>query len=70
LYSRPRTGSQQIDIFSDSGKYLYRGTLGFGDSLVFAGASDLVLKGRSAYVILGDGRGKQTLAKYRISLPR
>ena len=65
-----KTRSQQIDIFSDSGTYLYRGTLDFGGGKAFAGASDLVLKGRSAYVILEDGRGDQILAKYRISLPR
>lgn len=67
---RQNTNSQQIDIFSDKGEYLYRGKLEFGDGLTFAGASDLVLKGRHAYVIVEDSRGKQTLAKYRISLPR
>lgn len=68
--AKQKTRSQQIDIFSDSGTYLYRAALAFGDGLAFAGASDVVLKGRHAYVILGDGRGNRTLAKYRISLPR
>jgi len=41
----------------------------FGDSLKFAGHSNLVLKGGYVYVILENDQGQQSLAKYRIKLP-
>ena len=66
----PTTNSQQIDVFSEKGEYLYRGMLEFGGTVRFNGASNLVLRGRDAYVILEDARGRQTMAKYSINLPR
>jgi hypothetical protein len=66
----PKASSQQIDIFSEKGEYLYRGVLEFGATVRFNGASNLVLSGGSAYVILEDAQGRQTLARYRVSLPR
>jgi hypothetical protein len=64
-----RIGAQRVDIFSASGEYLYRGTLEFGGELTFAGASDIILKGPHAYVILENRQGVRTLAKYRVSMP-
>jgi hypothetical protein len=60
---------QTIDIFSDTGKYLYRGVLKFGENLKFGSPSNLVLHKNFAYVILESNEGRQTLAKYRISHP-
>jgi hypothetical protein len=65
-----KTSSQQIDIFSEKGEYVYRGNMKFGDNLKFAGSSNLVIKGGYVYVILENGQGRQTLAKYRVKLPR
>jgi len=66
----PRTASQQIDIFSEKGEYMYRGKIEFGDNLKFGSPSNLLLKDECVYVILEDDQGKQTLAKYRIKLPQ
>ena len=60
---------QTIDIFSDTGQYLYRGVLTFGDDLKFGSPSNLILDKNFAYVILESNEGRQTLAKYRISHP-
>lgn len=66
----PKTTSQQIDIFSEKGEYLYRGKIGFGDDLKFGSPSNLVIKDEYVYVVLENNQGKQTLAKYRIKLPQ
>lgn len=66
----PRTASQQIDIFSEEGEYLYRGKIEFGDNLKFGSPSNIIIKDGYVYVILENGQGEQTLAKYRIKLPR
>jgi hypothetical protein len=66
----PKANSQQIDVFSEQGEYLYRGRLEFGGTVRFNGASNLVFRGRDAYVILEDAQGRQTLAKYRVNLPQ
>lgn len=60
---------QTIDIFSDRGKYLYRGVLKFGDELSFGSPSNLVLDGDFAYVILESKEGRQILAKFRLTHP-
>ena len=66
-----RTHSQQmIDIFSEKGKYLYQGLIKFGDDLKFGSPSNLVFNKNFVYVILESQKGHQTLAKYRISLPK
>jgi hypothetical protein len=65
-----KANSQQMDIFSQKGEYLYRGQMTFGDNLKFAGHSNLVLKGGYVYVILENDQGQQSLAKYRIKLPK
>jgi hypothetical protein len=65
----PMTTSQQIDIFSRTGEYLYRGRIEFGVNLQFGTPSNLVIKRDHLYVILKNNEGKQTLAKYRIKLP-
>lgn len=66
----PKTASQAIDIFSEKGEYLYRGTIDFGGQLKFGSPSNLILKDNYLYVIHENEEGKQTLAKYRIQLPR
>jgi hypothetical protein len=66
-----RTKSQQIiDIFSNAGKYLYQGVLKFGDDLKFGSPSNLVINNNFVYVILESQKGRQTLAKYGILLPK
>jgi len=67
---KPKTNSQQIDIFSEKGEYIYSGKIGFGDDLKFGSPSNLLIKGEYVYVILENDQGKQTLAKYRIKLPQ
>ena len=64
-----KTDSQQVDIFSSQGEYLYRGRIEFGDGLEFGSPSNLVITDGHAYVILEDGQGRRTLAKYAIKLP-
>ncbi len=66
----PRTASQQIDIFSEKGEYIYSGKIEFGDNLKFGSPSNLLLKDEYVYVILENDQGKQKLAKYRIKLPQ
>jgi len=61
--------SQQIDIFSERGEYLYRGKIEFGANLKFGSPSNLFIKDDYVYVILENDQGKQTLAKYKIKLP-
>jgi len=63
------TGHQRIEIFSDTGTYLYSGTIGFGGGLQFGSPHNLVIAGGCAYVVLQDDQGRQTLAKYRIKQP-
>jgi hypothetical protein len=66
-----RTHNQQtIDVFSEKGKYLYQGIIKFGDDLKFGSPSNLVFNKNFVYVILESQKGHQTLAKYRISLPK
>lgn len=66
-----RTQEQQtIDIFSETGKYLYRGNIKFGDDLKFGSPSNLVIYKSFVYVILKSRDGTQTLAKYRITHPK
>ncbi len=65
----PRTTSQQIDIFSENGEYIYSGKIEIGDNLKFGSPSNLIIKDEYVYVILENDQGKQTLAKYRIKLP-
>jgi len=65
----PETTSQQIDIFSERGEYLYRGKIEFGDHLKFGSPSNISIGKDQLYVILKDEHGRQTLAKYRIKLP-
>ena len=67
---KPKTSSQQIDIFSEKGEYIYSGKIGFGDNLKFGSPSNLLIKDEYFYVILENDQGKQTLAKYRIKLPQ
>ena len=64
-----KTTTQQIDIFSEEGEYLYRGKIKFGDNLKFGSPSNLFIKDEYVYVVLENNQGKQTLAKYRIILP-
>jgi hypothetical protein len=65
----PMTTSQQIDIFSEKGEYIYSGKIEFGNNLKFGSPSNLFIKDEYVYVILKSDQGKQTLAKYRIKLP-
>ena len=60
---------QTIDIFSDSGKYLYRGILKFGEDIKFGSPSNLVISKNFVYVILESNEGRQTFAKFRITHP-
>lgn len=65
-----KTSSQRVDVFSDKGEYLYRGQVEFGDRLEFGSPSNLIITDGYAYVILENDQGRQTLAKYKITLPR
>lgn len=65
----PKVTSQQIDVFSEQGEYLYRGTIEFGNGLKFGSPSNLFIKDEYVYVILENSQGRQSLAKYRIKLP-
>ncbi len=65
-----KTTSQQIDIFSEKGEYLYRGEIKFGDNLKFGSPSNLVLGNGYLTVILENDQGELKLAKYRIKLPQ
>ena len=62
-------GSQKIDMFSEKGDYLYSGTIAFGEGLKFNSPANLLLKGDFLYVVLVDGQGRQTLAKFKIAWP-
>ena len=66
----PKTTSQQIDIFSEKGEYIYRGKIEFGDNLKFGSPSNLFIGNGYLYVILENDQGRQMLAKYRIKLPQ
>jgi len=66
---KQKVTSQQIDIFSEKGEYLYKGALEFGDNLRFGSPSNLLIRDEYVYVILENDQGKQTLAKYRVKLP-
>lgn len=61
---------QIIDIFSEKGKYLYQGVIHFGDDLKFGSPSNLVFHKNFVYVIIESQKGRQSLAKYRVSLPQ
>jgi len=61
---------QPIDVFTPRGEYLYRANLHFGDLVKFGSPQNLAIKGDTAYVILKNEKGKQTLAKYRIKHPQ
>lgn len=60
---------QQIDIFSPEGKYLYCSRLQFGDDVFFRSTERMVIRGEDLYVILSTENGKNTIAKYRLTLP-
>jgi hypothetical protein len=64
------TADQAVDIFSPKGEFLYRASLRFGDLVKFGSPSNLIIKGEIVYIILKSEQGKQTLAKFRIKLPR
>lgn len=61
--------TQQIDIFSPEGIYLYRGHLRFGDDVFFRSTERMVIRGEDLYVSLSTEDGKNTVAKYKITLP-
>jgi len=65
-----KTDSQEIDIFSPRGEYLYRGTISFGNRLKFGSPSNIIIKDEFLFVILENEQGKKTLAKYKIRLPQ
>jgi len=65
----PKVTSQQIDIFSEQGEYLYRGNIDFGAKHKFGSPSNLLIIDENVYVILENDQGKQSLMKYRIKLP-
>lgn len=65
-----RTQRQQtIDIFSEKGKYLYKGILEFGENFTFGSPSNLVISDNFIFVILESSEGHQTLAKFKIAHP-
>jgi len=65
-----KTTSQRIDVFTEKGEYIHSGKLEFGDRFKFGSPSNLIIKDEYVYVILVNDQGRQTLAKYRIKLPR
>ena len=60
---------QQVDIFSPEGRYLYRGFIQFGEDVFFRNTEQIVIRGEDLYVILSDDNNKNSIVKYRISLP-
>ncbi|MCP4153209.1 MAG: 6-bladed beta-propeller [bacterium] len=61
---------QEIDIFSQSGKYLYKASIKPGDSLIrYAHRRSIVIKKGFLYLLTADAEGDIAIEKYRISLP-
>jgi hypothetical protein len=61
--------SQQIDVFSPEGKYLYRSIISFGKNFSIM-RTDLEITKNHLYVVLEDDMGEATVAKYKITLPK
>lgn len=61
---------QPIDFFSRSGEYLYQGIIAIEEGRhVYGSPDNLRVQGDQLYVILEDGTGRRTIAKYGIQLP-
>jgi hypothetical protein len=60
--------TQEIDIFSKDGVYLYKGILEFKDG-TFANMGDVQIKDDIMVVRLVDKEGKPVIAKYKINVP-
>ena len=61
---------QPIDVFSRSGEYLYQGIIAIEEGRhVYGSPDNLRVQGDQLYVILEDGAGRRTIAKYGIQLP-
>ncbi len=61
--------TQQIDIFSLDGKYLYRAHITFGENFFIMG-TELIIKKDHLYVALEDKEGTVMVGKYKITLPK
>ena len=62
-----RANSQQIDIFSPEGKYLYRGFIKVDQGLSIR--LNTVISGKYLYLVLENEDGDMSLCKYSITLP-
>lgn len=63
--------SQQVDVFGPDGTYLYRGRIECeAGKYVYGSPDNLQVRSDQLYVILEDGAGKKTLAKYQLVLPK
>jgi hypothetical protein len=66
----PYRRTQEIDIFSKQGKYLYRAVIDFKKSrMLFSPFHNLRIVNNHLYVVLENEEGEIMVAKYRILLP-
>jgi len=67
-----RTKIKQIDIFSQTGKYLYRASADFGDNLthLFSPLGNFVIKGDHIYAACEREDDTIVIIKYKTSFPR
>jgi hypothetical protein len=62
--------SQQIDIFSPEGNYLYLADFKFEDGITFSTVDQLVLNGNHLIGIFEDENGKSRIIKFKVHLPQ
>ena len=65
----PEQKTQQVDIFSPDGKYLYRSHITPGNDLIIYFYRTIVIKKGHLYLILEDENGDFKIVKYKITLP-
>jgi hypothetical protein len=62
--------TQEVDIFSPSGQYLYHGEMKLPGDLRFDSASNLNIKDGFLYAFVRDEEGEGSIIKCKITLPR
>ena len=60
--------SQEIDIFSTDGKYLYNGAIDFGD-YYYQNPGNVQIKDDTMYAILINKNGEKVIVKYKLNIP-
>ncbi len=65
----PEQKTQQVDIFSSDGKYLYRSFITPGNNLIIYYYRTMVIKKGHLYLIVEDEEGEFKIVKYKMTLP-